>query len=59
MNKDRRERLVQKFFADCAEAELVPNRENMFYWLWFTCPAGERADIGKLIKRDDRFRGDE
>ncbi len=52
---DSIERLTSQFFADCAQDYRLPNEENLRGWLWFTCPASLRIEVGTAIRANGRF----
>ena len=56
MGDERIPQLVDRFFADCQQENMSPNAEQLNGWLWFTCPANLRSQVGPAIEGDPRFK---
>lgn len=48
--------LINQFFVDCERDNRSPNDRNLDAWLWFTCPAQMREQVGAGIIADQRFK---
>ena len=42
-------RLARQFYEDLEADARTFSEENLNAWLWFTCPAEYRADVGPAI----------
>ena len=47
--------LIDAFFADCRKEGLPPDSNGLRAWLWFTCPAQLRSEVGHAIAHDQRY----